>query len=1188
MTVKQGPYIFIDRNNLAEADFISRNFVNKEIRNRAFINTLGAEALIKYLTTENVNLKNVRNIHSVARILEYVDIADIMMPNIHIDVRVVFDENQIFIPKSHFEYEIQPDIYVVLKLGTNFEYFELMGFFEPRSLNMSHENSQYYFYENYKLSSPGHLVKFIKTYARRAPESISEEELLRGRELSVNLADHDITENEFKTLLQLMASSSELRDSILEYDNFETLSHRVAPILGDDVTSSARPIQEVSVEPVLKDLYDEESTVEDDFLQQDETEEQTDEGESGDEGVNEETTADDETEEETEDIVQDEVNIEDINAEDFGDADVEEIVQNDADIENEVEQETQEEATADEDIETIAAEEVEEVKTAEELFGQDLTFDNENLSDNLSDTEEISDISTQAEEIEIADAEEEDEDTENNQEIESLENAVQDDSEQDESEEDDEEGETLNFDTSFFDTETANEVLNLTDDFFTDETDDSETLSKDESVNNFTTDNDNFVGDIIDAGTKAVAGAAGIAASSVIAAAGAEAASGALASAEAISLAAIAGNEIPQIEEEPVSESFENNFDENITEEEIPIELPTEEISTEISDEETTEEISPQDSTAADEIVFDESEEPSENIDTDLGEDLIVDETSADTADLGDLVETFDDFPLETETTIGFDELETTLDVSHETVEDEEITSSFEDLSSVKSEAFEPENIEHTEEFTDFDSITEIPAETGIRENNEINDLETLTQMPEAAAEIPDSLSVQQDIAAETVDFTDINSMDSVSEIPAEISSHTEYSEDLRDLPALETSDSEQDFSYTGEDENNYDEAAQLADDDNQDLSSQADNIFEEETNDETSVSDENFSVNDTSAEESENQQIQDEYGIKDDKDWSSDNEYSEISSENNEVANDDFSFESFSDEPEITDEEIPEQINQEASENSAAISNLEFNPGEIPIDINNSEFNYQEAEHLESIYNESDNFQNSALNNSARFVRGGNASQNGSSKLFAIVAGLLVIALLSVLGMSALNMFKPTAQEEPQPVADNQFPEIPQSVEQTEAPAVDTSKVVTMNNTNPAPSAQPAVASQASNSAVSNKIPATSFLEISKLSWEVPDYISANANFKRYFQSAGKSLKAGLSSDLLLAKDYIYSKQMRLSVTFNQNGTFKESRMLMSSGSTQIDKIVLQSVNQTLSVLKAPNSLGNDQSTTVILKIYF
>ena len=82
--------------------------------------------------------------------------------------------------------------------------------------------------------------------------------------------------------------------------------------------------------------------------------------------------------------------------------------------------------------------------------------------------------------------------------------------------------------------------------------------------------------------------------------------------------------------------------------------------------------------------------------------------------------------------------------------------------------------------------------------------------------------------------------------------------------------------------------------------------------------------------------------------------------------------------------------------------------------------------------------------------------------------------------------------------------------------------------------------------------------------------------------------MKLALTSDLLLATDFTYTDQVRVSVTFNQDGSFKESRMILSSGSKQVDDIVLQTVNQTLGVLKAPHSIGNDESTTVILKIYF
>jgi hypothetical protein len=119
-----------------------------------------------------------------------------------------------------------------------------------------------------------------------------------------------------------------------------------------------------------------------------------------------------------------------------------------------------------------------------------------------------------------------------------------------------------------------------------------------------------------------------------------------------------------------------------------------------------------------------------------------------------------------------------------------------------------------------------------------------------------------------------------------------------------------------------------------------------------------------------------------------------------------------------------------------------------------------------------------------------------------------------------------------------------------------------------------------------SKPIPPTAFMTIKKLSWEVPDYVSYSADFRQFFQSSGRALKTALSSDLLLATDYTYSNTIKLSVTFDKSGKFKDAKIVTSSGSANVDKIVLQSVNQTLNILKAPNSLGNDENTTVILKI--
>ena len=116
MGTNQETLIYIEDKDKLDASVAANAFAHSKIKNRVYINTLGAKLGMKFLASEDIDVSNVYNIHSIKKVLEEVDVADIMLSNIHIDVRVVYDENAIFIPKSHFEYGLTPDIYLVFKL----------------------------------------------------------------------------------------------------------------------------------------------------------------------------------------------------------------------------------------------------------------------------------------------------------------------------------------------------------------------------------------------------------------------------------------------------------------------------------------------------------------------------------------------------------------------------------------------------------------------------------------------------------------------------------------------------------------------------------------------------------------------------------------------------------------------------------------------------------------------------------------------------------------------------------------------------------------------------------------------------------------------------------------------------------------------------------------------------------------
>ena len=92
----------------------------------------------------------------------------------------------------------------------------------------------------------------------------------------------------------------------------------------------------------------------------------------------------------------------------------------------------------------------------------------------------------------------------------------------------------------------------------------------------------------------------------------------------------------------------------------------------------------------------------------------------------------------------------------------------------------------------------------------------------------------------------------------------------------------------------------------------------------------------------------------------------------------------------------------------------------------------------------------------------------------------------------------------------------------------------------------------------------------------------------QNYLRTAGKSIKLSLSADLLLTDEYAYTNQVKVSLKLSKDGGIQNSRIVSSSGSTQIDNIVLQSVKETLNVVKPPSDEIKTPDFNLALIIYF
>jgi len=219
--------IEIDEDDLKDANLSVADFVDKKNKKRAFVDVLGARLAMKMLFEQKIEANNLYSLYSIQSVLEEFDLSDIYLDGIKIDVRLVFNRNEIFIPKTHFEYDLLPDVYLVLQLQKDSPSAEVLGFFEPKNLNKQNASKNFYFYEYDKLTAPDKFKDFLANYVVERNFDISENNQ-KAEELLLSLVDKEISEADKRFLLKQLANDVDLREKAVEFENFEAISKQVA------------------------------------------------------------------------------------------------------------------------------------------------------------------------------------------------------------------------------------------------------------------------------------------------------------------------------------------------------------------------------------------------------------------------------------------------------------------------------------------------------------------------------------------------------------------------------------------------------------------------------------------------------------------------------------------------------------------------------------------------------------------------------------------------------------------------------------------------------------------------------------------------------------------------------------------------------------------------------------------------
>ncbi|MDD3238050.1 MAG: DUF1822 family protein [Candidatus Gastranaerophilales bacterium] len=97
------------------------------------------------------------------------------------------------------------------------------------------------------------------------------------------------------------------------------------------------------------------------------------------------------------------------------------------------------------------------------------------------------------------------------------------------------------------------------------------------------------------------------------------------------------------------------------------------------------------------------------------------------------------------------------------------------------------------------------------------------------------------------------------------------------------------------------------------------------------------------------------------------------------------------------------------------------------------------------------------------------------------------------------------------------------------------------------------------------------SAVTVTKIFWEVSQAMATNKSFAVYLQQAGKNIQTNLRAELVNSTETAYNNKIKVEIKVAKDNKLKEVSVLDSSGSDQIDNIVLQTIKETLPYIKVP-----------------
>ena len=146
-------FINVSDRDMESAQTICASISDSEKRNRAVANVIAAKIARDYFDSDIYNIDTETGLYNICSIVEKYDISDIYINNSYVDVRICFSEEEMCVPKSHFDNDLLPSVYMFIKLNSEISSGQVIGFVRPEEIDRSEVINDAYFISEDKIVS---------------------------------------------------------------------------------------------------------------------------------------------------------------------------------------------------------------------------------------------------------------------------------------------------------------------------------------------------------------------------------------------------------------------------------------------------------------------------------------------------------------------------------------------------------------------------------------------------------------------------------------------------------------------------------------------------------------------------------------------------------------------------------------------------------------------------------------------------------------------------------------------------------------------------------------------------------------------------------------------------------------------------------------------------------------------------